>query len=136
MAAHIQAKIRKYMNRARVTPHNCRTLGVIYTAPNDRIRKLPGLWRDVAESEWANPPLHRRLARLLGHLHGRKHGRFQWLTPPAFAGSLTVANIAQAPAPPARAELAGRYVEEVWSNWSENYTATIATWYDKFVVPD
>ena len=74
--------------------------------------------------------------RALREHNGRKHGRFQWLTPPDFAGSLTVADIAQAPTPPARAELAGRYVEEVWACWSESHVATIAAWYDRFVVSD
>jgi len=74
--------------------------------------------------------------RALRVQNGRKHGRFQWLTPPAFAGSLTVADIAQAPTPPARAGLAGRYVEGVWVRWSASHAATVATWYDEFVVPD
>lgn len=64
---------------------------------------------------------------------GEKHGRFQWLTPPAFAGSLNVADIAGAPAPPARAELVERYVHQVWERWAQGHAPTIARWYAEFV---
>ena len=74
--------------------------------------------------------------RALRKRNGRKHDRFPWLTPPSFAGSLTVADIARAPTPPARAELSGSYVEAVWTRWSESHAATVAAWYDEYVVPE
>lgn len=68
--------------------------------------------------------------------HGPKHGRFHWLTPPDFAGSLTVADIAQAVTPTARTEQVERYIRTVWSLWAQQHAATIAAWYDKFVIQD
>lgn len=63
-----------------------------------------------------------------------KRGRFQWLSPPSFEGSLTVAAIAQSPTPQTRANLAQDYVIQVWSLWSQKQLETIAAWYDAFVV--
>lgn len=65
-----------------------------------------------------------------------KHGRFQWLTPPDFAGSINVAQIAEAATPQARAELVERYVREVWELWARDYLKTVAQWYEEFVVKD
>lgn len=65
---------------------------------------------------------------------GEKHGRFHWLTLPDFTGSLNVADIANAPTPQARAALVERYVREVWKLWAHSHAATIAKWYDEFVV--
>ncbi len=64
---------------------------------------------------------------------GEKHGRFQWLTPPDFAGSLNVAAVAGAPTPPARAGLVERYVRQVWERWAPGHAPTIARWYAAFV---
>lgn len=72
--------------------------------------------------------------RALRSKPGEKHGRFHWLTPPDFAGSLTVADIANAADPRARAELVERYVYEVWELWARSHAATITKWYDEFVV--
>jgi hypothetical protein len=65
-----------------------------------------------------------------------KHSRFVWLTPPLFAGSLTVADLVQAPTPGERAALVQRYVESVWATWAQEHLATIAQWYDRFVLAD
>ena len=74
--------------------------------------------------------------RAVGAMDGakgaRKHGRYTWLTPPLFAGSLTVAQVAQGPTAQERATLAERYVREVWACWAPRYGATIARWYDEF----
>jgi hypothetical protein len=67
---------------------------------------------------------------------GEKHGRFHWLTPPDFTRSLTVADIAHAPNPQARAELVERYVRGVWEAWSREHAATVARWHGMFVVKD
>jgi hypothetical protein len=64
-----------------------------------------------------------------------KHSRFRWLASPSFEGSLTVADIAQAPTPEARAEVAGQYVEQVWSLWAKEHLKTVVGWYEKYVAP-
>lgn len=64
---------------------------------------------------------------------GSKRDRFCWLDPPAFAGMLSVADIARAPTPAARAELVQRYVAEVWAAWAPLHGSTIAAWYDQFI---
>jgi hypothetical protein len=69
--------------------------------------------------------------------HGQaKHGRFTWLVPPSFAGTLTVADIVQESTPQARTVLLKRYVAQVWSLWQQSYGETIAGWYARFVAPD
>ena len=65
-----------------------------------------------------------------------KQSRFHWLTPPIFAGSLTVADIVQAPTPAARAVVVTQYVESVWSIWALEQRATVAEWYARFVLAD
>lgn len=67
---------------------------------------------------------------------GRKHARFEWLTPPEFSGSLNVAQIAAAATPAARTELVERYVREVWELWARAHAATVERWYEAFVVKD
>lgn len=74
--------------------------------------------------------------RPLREKRSSKRGRFAWLAPPSFAGSLTVADIVREPMPAGRTEKARAYVEQVWSLWSEQHLQTIASWYDKFIVPD
>jgi len=65
-----------------------------------------------------------------------KRGRFLWLEPPTFEGSLTVLHIAQAPDPESRAGKAQDYVEQTWELWYSKHGRTISAWYDAFVVPD
>jgi hypothetical protein len=65
-----------------------------------------------------------------------KHSRFRWLAPPSFEGSLNVAAIAAAPTPQPRAGLAGQYVRQVWALWAADHQATVAGWYDQYVVPE
>jgi hypothetical protein len=67
---------------------------------------------------------------------GQKHGRFEWLTPPDFSGSINVAQIAEAATPAARAELVERYVREIWGLWAREYEQAIARWYEKFVIKE
>lgn len=74
--------------------------------------------------------------RALREKKNPKRDRFWWLPPPDFAGSLTVADIVQAPTPPARAEKARDYVEQVWSLWSQPHLQTLSIWYDEFVTKD
>ncbi len=74
--------------------------------------------------------------RALREIKGVKHGRFQWLPPPSFAGKLTIADVVQAPTPQARARIGDDYVRQVFAIWSANYLKTIAAWYDQFVLPD
>lgn len=65
-----------------------------------------------------------------------KHSRFSWLTPPSFAGSLTVADIAGAPTPAARLALVQPYIEGVRLRWTQEHQAIVAQWYDRFVRAD
>lgn len=65
-----------------------------------------------------------------------KRGRFVWLDPPAFEGSLAVSHIAQAPDPVSCAGAARVYVEQTWALWYAKHDRTISAWYDAFVVPD
>jgi hypothetical protein len=69
-------------------------------------------------------------------LRGARQDRFVWLEPPVFAGHLTVAAIAQAPDPAARTALAERWVAAVYSAWAAPHAATIANWYEAYVLPD
>jgi hypothetical protein len=74
--------------------------------------------------------------RALRDKQAKGRGRFEWLTPPSFRGSLNVADIARAPTPAARADQAQAYVRQVWQLWSELRGAAVAAWYDAFVIPD
>jgi hypothetical protein len=74
--------------------------------------------------------------RALRKKKNSKQAPFWWLTPPALAGSLTVADIVQAPTPPMRAEKAREYVEQVWHLWSQPHLQTLSSWYDEFVVKE
>lgn len=65
-----------------------------------------------------------------------KHSRFHWLTPPNFTGSLTVADIVRAPTPEQRALVVQSYVESVWSLWAKAARATVAQWYEQFVLAE
>lgn len=65
--------------------------------------------------------------------HGPKHGRFSWLTPPSFAGSLTVLDIVQPPTPGERTAVLQQYVTSIWSLWADRHAATITVWYDRYV---
>jgi hypothetical protein len=65
-----------------------------------------------------------------------RRGRYQWLEPPSFAGSLTVADIARATTPQERADVARCYVEAVWSLWAHQHEKRIVTWYEEFILPD
>ena len=65
-----------------------------------------------------------------------RQDRFEWLEPPDFAGSITVAGIAAAPTPQARTVRAKDYVRNVWDVWSAKHGDIVASWYDRFVVPD
>ena len=62
-----------------------------------------------------------------------KHGRYHWLIPPDFSGSITVADIAAQPTPAARTELLQRYIQEVWLRWAAGHRDTIVAWFDAYV---
>jgi hypothetical protein len=65
--------------------------------------------------------------------HGPKHGRFSWLTPPSFAGSLTVLDIVKQPTPGKRTAVLQQYVTSIWSLWAADHAATVAGWYIQFI---
>jgi len=77
--------------------------------------------------------IRQRAVRLQGQ---PKHNRFVWLTPPSFSGSLTIADIVEAPTPSARSERVVAYIHCVWEIWATDHTGTIARWYDLFVEGD
>ncbi len=74
--------------------------------------------------------------RALREQKSSKRGRFHWLTPPSFAGGLTVVDIVQAPSPAARSQKVREYVEQVWAIWSKEHLTTIIRWYDTYIIPD
>ncbi len=65
-----------------------------------------------------------------------KRGRFRWLGPPSFEGSLTVSAVIREPGRVARADKARDYVEQTWSLWYSEHAQTISAWYGAFVLPD
>jgi hypothetical protein len=69
-------------------------------------------------------------------LRGSRQDRFVWLEPPVFDGRRTVAAIAQAPDPAARTALAEQWIRSVWLAWAAMHAATVAKWYDAFVLPE
>lgn len=64
---------------------------------------------------------------------GSRRGRYDWLEPPDFTGSLTIAAIVAEPTPEARSSAVARYVEGVYRIWATAHGATIAAWYALFV---
>lgn len=62
--------------------------------------------------------------------------RFYWLEPPAFAGSITVADIVQATTPATRTAQAKRYINSTWETWASVHKDTVVQWYTRFVLPD
>lgn len=72
--------------------------------------------------------------RALREGRSSRRGRFRWLEPPAFEGSLTVADIVREQDSAARAGTARAYVEGTWQLWSPQH-ATISAWYEAFVLP-
>ena len=85
--------------------------------------------RDVAPEH-----LLRLRQRALAAPPGQKHGRFVWLEPPDFSGSITVAEIAALPTPATRTALAARYLDDVWARWCVRWGDTVGEWYDRYVV--
>jgi hypothetical protein len=66
--------------------------------------------------------------------NGPKRGRFHWLTPPDFRGSITIAEIVSQPTPEQRTALAVQYVMNIWQLWSQEYLSVVADWYGKYVL--
>ncbi len=65
-----------------------------------------------------------------------KHSRFHWLTPPAFASSLNVTDVANCKTPLERSELLERWIKDVWSRWSEEHGEQIGIWFERFVISE
>lgn len=65
-----------------------------------------------------------------------KDGRFRWLAPPSLSEAPTIADVAEAPTPAARAKRARHYVESVWALWWERHGAVVAGWYDSLFSAD
>lgn len=74
--------------------------------------------------------------RALREQKSSKRGRYHWLTPPSFAGCVTVADIVQEPTPTARGQKVKEYVEQVWAIWSKPHLPIIVHWYDAYIIPD
>jgi hypothetical protein len=65
-----------------------------------------------------------------------KHSRFQWLTPPSFDSSLSVANVVAGKTPLERSELIKLWVKDVWSRWSEVHGQQIGIWFERYVISE
>ena len=65
-----------------------------------------------------------------------RHSRFHWLTPPSFAGCLTVADVAAGETPSERSSIVEAWVQDVWRVWSEIHSAQVATWFEKYVTSE
>lgn len=63
-----------------------------------------------------------------------RHQQFPWLEPPDLVGSATLAAIVGLPTPETRTALAERYVRDIWARWSSRHHATVAQWYDTYVL--
>lgn len=63
-----------------------------------------------------------------------KHERFEWLPPPDLLTTMTVVDIVNGATPADRTELAAQYVDTVWEQWQQKHAATIADWYERFVI--
>jgi Family of unknown function (DUF5946) len=65
-----------------------------------------------------------------------RHSRFHWLTPPSFAGCLTVADVAAGETPSERSSIVEAWVQDVWRVWSEIHGAQVAVWFEKYVISE
>lgn len=92
---------------------------VLYGVLAQGVEPQNALWiRQQALSERRQPKLH----------------RFTWLSPPDFAGTITIADIVSQPTPAARTAHVRRYLDSVWNVWDAAHRPTIAAWYDRFVL--
>ncbi len=82
--------------------------------------------QDVAQALWVR-------RRALENKATGKHKRFHWLTPPEFAGCVTILDIANAPTPAARANVAATYIQQVYEKWAAPHAPTLAQWYRQYV---
>lgn len=82
-----------------------------------------------------NPPERALWIRrqALSEAKGKRQGRYQWLEPPGFEGALSIADVAGAASPQARAGLAREYVHGVWERWQALHAATLAGWYRIYI---
>lgn len=81
---------------------------------------------DVSQALWVR-------RRALENKATGKHERFHWLTPPDFAGCVTVLDIANAPTPEGRAETAVSYIHQVYERWAKEHSPTLTQWYQQYV---
>jgi hypothetical protein len=65
-----------------------------------------------------------------------RHGRFTWLEPPDFNGTLTIAAIVAEPTPEARTAALQRYAEQIYHVWAAAHGTTISEWFGRFIAPD
>ncbi len=65
-----------------------------------------------------------------------RHSRFHWLTPPSFAGCLTVADVATGETPHERSRIVEAWVRDVWQVWSKLHGDQVGTWFEKFVTSE
>ncbi len=60
----------------------------------------------------------------------KKHQRFEWLTPPNFDLSLTIADVSTG------RTLLEDWVKDVWLRWSEPHGKQIAIWFERYVLSE
>ncbi|MEZ4733769.1 MAG: DUF5946 family protein [Caldilineaceae bacterium] len=65
-----------------------------------------------------------------------KHSRFVWLTPPSVCRQFNCGGHCRSANAGERAALVQPYVEEVWTRWAQEHQATIAQWYERFVLAE
>jgi len=65
-----------------------------------------------------------------------KHERFHWLSPPSFASSLTVADVAAGKTPLERSSLVEAWVKSVWAAWAGPYRGQVEVWFEKYVLSE
>ncbi len=70
----------------------------------------------------------------IGKTGSSRRNSYVWLSPPSFVGALTVVDIVQEATPSARAQMADRYVRDVWQRWQAMYGSIVAGWYETFIL--
>ena len=66
----------------------------------------------------------------------KKHQRFEWLSPPSFDSSLTVADVTAGITPLERSKLVEKWIRQLWLLWSKVHKTQVALWFERFVLAE
>ena len=66
----------------------------------------------------------------------KKHQRFEWLSPPSFDSSLTVADVAAGITPLERSASLESWVKDIWRRWSEPHASQVEEWFERYVLAE